>query len=74
MAKYILVYEINDYPDAGGGIQVEYPKDEQEMHKRVEELHINYKDIVNILDAGFLQVEYKYEAIKYATRFEPKRV
>ena len=43
MAKYILVYEINDHPDAGGGIQVEYPNGEQEMHKRVELLNDSVK-------------------------------
>lgn len=71
MAKYILVYEIKDYPDMGGGINVEYPENEQLMHKRVEELSSQLEEKFHLHDAGFLQKEFEYKPIKYAIKLEP---
>lgn len=40
------------------------------MHKRVEELHEKNKNKVKIECAGWLQTEYEYTPIQYATKFE----
>lgn len=73
MAKYILVYEIKDYPEMGGGTFVEYPANEGEMHKRVEELSNKLEEKFCLCDAGFLQLEYEYKPIKYAIKLDPTR-
>lgn len=70
--KYILVYNILEWPDMGGGIQIEFPESEKATHKRVEELFGQYKDQVNIEVAGILQVEFEYEPVVYATKFKVK--
>ena len=55
MAKYILLYEIDDYPDCGGGTEVEFfdAYSEQKMHNRVNEL-ASKDERVKIITAGFL--------------------
>jgi hypothetical protein len=73
MAKYILVYEMKDYPDNGGGVFTkEFGMDERGMHLAVEKLLRGYRDKVRIIYAGFLQTEYTYDIIEYAIRVEPR--
>jgi hypothetical protein len=75
MAKYILVYTLGGYPEEGGGTYTqEFGMEERKMHEEVEELVKTHKNNLTIVYAGFLQTEYKYEAIEYAIRVEPKRV
>lgn len=39
MCKYILVYDISDYPENGGGMYAEeFGMEENNLHKRVNEL------------------------------------
>jgi hypothetical protein len=74
MAKYILVYEIDDYPDFGGGTQVEFfeANAEQEMHKRVNEL-ASTDERISIITAGFLQTEYEYKPVEIIKEYRPER-
>ncbi len=74
MAQYILVYEIDDYPDYGGGTKVEFFKacKEQEMHERVNEL-ASEDERVSIVAAGFLQTEYEYKPIQIVKEYRPER-
>lgn len=74
MAKYILVYEINDYTDCGGGTEVEFfeANEKQKMHKRVNEL-ASTDERVSIVTAGFLQVEYDYKPIEIVKEYRPER-
>ena len=74
MAKYILVYEIDDYPDCGGGTQVEFfeANAEQEMHKRVNEL-ASTDERISIITAGFLKTEYEYKPVEIIKEYRPER-
>lgn len=73
MAKHILVYEINDYPNNGGGTQVEFfeADAEQEMHKRVNDL-ASTDDRISIITAGFLQTEYEYKPVEIIKKYQPE--
>jgi hypothetical protein len=72
MAKYILVYSIDDYPDNGGGTFIEYPKDESDLIERVNLLNTKYQEIFKVECAGFLSSEITFKAVKYATKLEPE--
>lgn len=74
MAKYILVYEIDDYPECGGGTEVEFfeATEEQEMHKRVNEL-ASTDERVSIITAGFLQTEYEYKPVEIVKEYRPEQ-
>ena len=74
MARYILVYEIDDYQGYGGGTQVEFfdSNSEQEMHERVNEL-ASTDERISIVTSGFLQVEYEYKPIEIVKEYRPER-
>ncbi len=74
MAKYILVYEIEDYPDCGGGTEVEFfdAYSEQKMHNRVNDL-ASKDERVKIIAAGFLQTEYEYKPVEIIKEYRPER-
>jgi hypothetical protein len=75
MSKYILVYEISDYPEMGGGIYAEnFGMEENKMHKRVNELANKNKNNFSVVYAGFLQTEYKYQPVEMITEYRPERV
>ncbi len=71
MARYILVYEIDDYPDCGGGIQVEFFEKEQEMHRQVNEL-ASTDERISIITAGYLHAEYEYKPIEIIKEYRPE--
>ena len=75
MCKYILVYEISDYPEMGGGMYAEeFGMDENNLHKRVNELANENKGKFSVTYAGFLQVEYKYNPVEIITEYVPERL
>lgn len=71
MAKHIIIYDILQCYEDGGGIQIEYPDTEQDMHQRVADLHQQHQEKIKIVDAGFLQTEFTYEPVKYAIKLDP---
>ena len=74
MAKYILVYDVHTYYDDGGGLKAEeFGNEENEMHERVNELAKELKDKFEVIYAGFLQIEYEYEAVKQVIEYQPKQ-
>jgi len=76
MSKYILVYNINDFPECGGGIQVETFRDDDDgksMHKRVNDLAKKHKTKFNILEAGKMCIEFEYDPVEVVTEFNPIR-
>ena len=73
MAKYVLVYELEGYPEDGGGTYSEqFGMDKYKMHNFVQKLVTQYKERFTLVFAGFLQQEYTYETVEYAIRVEPK--
>ena len=73
MAKNILVYDISDYPEMGGGVQFENFEEETDMHKRVDELANQYKERFSVICAGWLQTEYEYKPVVQIIKYEPIR-
>lgn len=73
MARYILVYEISDYPEMGGGRYAEFfeSNEEQKMHNRVNEL-ANSVDNFSIIIAGFMSQEYEYKPIEVIKEYRPE--
>lgn len=73
MAKYILVYQIDDYQDFGGVTQVEFFKStkEDEMHERVNELADQYEHLT-IVFAGFFTTEYEYKPVRIIKEYRPQ--
>jgi len=63
--KYILVYNINDYPEMGGGLQYEEFKTDVELDKKVLEIY-NFHDIIV---AGKVE-EFKYKEVETVTKKE----
>lgn len=74
MGKYILVYEVTELDDDGGGIYVERFKEEQDMHNRVNILNSEHPENIMVLAAGHFSAEYKYNPVTYVTKYEPERI
>jgi hypothetical protein len=72
MKKYILVYQHFTFREEGGGTFLEDFPNEEEMHKRAEELIVTGKGKIAITRAGLLVKEFEYTAIQYAIKVEPK--
>jgi len=74
MAKYILIYELDGFPEEGGGLYLdEFGMNEQDMHKRVQELITEHKSEITITLAGFMTSEWKYKVVEYAKVVIPER-
>lgn len=75
MAKYILVYQINqpEYHICETYVET-FGMEESKMHDRVNELAVEHKDGLQIFEAGFLQVEFTYEPVAQVTKYKPVRV
>jgi len=71
MRRYILVYEIDDFADCGGGTHVESFESEEQMHKRVNEVASN-DERVTITKAGLLQKEYEYKPVEVVKEYRPE--
>lgn len=65
MSKYILVYNVNEYPDMGGGIHFEDFETEQELDKRVSEVMPEHE----IFAVGELKA-FEYKAIDWITKVQ----
>lgn len=69
----ILVYVIRDYAENGGGIHFEKEgRDFEDIDERVNELAKQYEDEFEILCAGNLHNEYKYEPVEKVVKYERK--
>ena len=66
MEKLILVFEQAGFPENDAGTHIEYPKSVEEMDARVNELLTKGRmgDSCEIICAGKLKEEYKYEPIE----------
>lgn len=62
--KYILVYDVDGYPDEGGGTQCEEFDSGEALDKRVEEI---YQEGHTLMLAGQLK-EIKYKTIEKVTK------
>jgi len=75
MGKYILVFQIHEHTDMGGGTFLEkFGQDESSMHTRVNELATKWGGSFSVALAGFMQYEFAYTAVKKVVEYEPKRV
>lgn len=76
MGKLILVFQQDGYPEEGGGLYIEYPKDLKSMDIRCNELlkNGNSGEFCVIILAGELETEYEYHPIEKVTVFERKEV
>jgi len=72
-ATTILVYEIKDFPENGGGTCFERfdgLNGYQILKKRTNELAEEYQDRIKFVFAGSCSMEYEIKPIQYATKFE----
>lgn len=60
MNYFILIYNIDEHWEMGGGEKIEFPKDSIELDRRVEEIMIEGHELIV---AGKLE-EYKYKTIE----------
>lgn len=60
---YILVYNVDEYPEMGGGIQFESFETPEALDKRVEKIYNSH----DILAAGEL-TEYTYKEVETVTK------
>ena len=72
MERYILVYVIKDYPEMGGGTYFKSFKEEEDLHKEVNNLASSYKEIFKIVCAGVLAKTYEYEPVIQTLFYKPK--
>lgn len=72
MERYILVYDINDYADNGGGTYFKSFKEENDLHKEVNNLASSYKELFTITCAGVLVKTYEYEPVIQTLFYKPK--
>lgn len=66
--SYILIYEIDDYSEMGGGLYNEFFDEIEDAEKRLNELIKN--DKIDLKDMRVLEIhqEIKYEPVKYVTK------
>ena len=70
---YVLIYEVNDYPDAGGGIVVEEFETAEAMHARANELLLRNKDgdeYFTSFRGLSVKSRFKYEPIHVPTKYK----
>jgi len=67
--KYILVYDVNGYPEEGGGTYYEEFDTIQSLDNRVSEI---MTDKQNTLVAAGEFKPYEYKAVEYITKIERK--
>lgn len=72
MMKFVLIYEIDDYPECGGGIDFELFEEVEEMDAKVNELLQVCKDKLEIKFAGHINVIFNYEPKQLITIYERK--
>jgi len=72
-SKYILVYDIDRYPDEGGGVQYEKFENETALHETVNSLATQYKDKFSVIVAGWMHHEFEYEPVTQTVEYMPKR-
>lgn len=65
MKDFILVYNVDDYPEMGGGIQYEEFETSAELDNRVSEIY----NADNILAVGKLD-RYSYKVVEIVTKVE----
>lgn len=66
---YLLVYNMNDYPDSGGGLYMDRFSTIEELDKKVNEVAANGDDIDF---AGRIFEEYEYKPVQHITKMERK--
>lgn len=67
MKNYILVWDINDYPELGGGIKFDFFENISEVENKVNELSTDSR--VKISFCGQLQNEIKFKPAEKVTRW-----
>jgi len=70
MSKYILVWNVDDYAEMGGGIGYEMFNDTKQLHRRAKELLS--QDDTDIFYSGEVKSEFIYEAVERVTEYIPK--
>ena len=68
MKDYVLIWDINDYPENGGGTEYELLENISEVEKKVNEITRDPRII--ILFCGHLRDEIKFKAVEKVTRWE----
>ena len=76
MGRYILHYEVASlYNHEPSEIDdYEYFSDKEDMHKRVNELADKYEERFSVNLAGYLQKEYRYNAVEIVKKYEPEEL
>jgi hypothetical protein len=70
---YMLIYEFNDYPDMGGGTQVDEFETVESMHDKANELLLRNKDgeeYYTSVRGIRIESRFKYEPIQVATKYK----
>lgn len=72
---YVLIYEVNDYAELGGGVKVEWFEDVSQMHARANELLLQRDEHDchqnTILHALSVAKEWKYRPEEVAVKYKP---
>jgi hypothetical protein len=72
--KYVLAYNIAEWPDCGGGVEVEFPTSEEEMLRRIVELTESWKDKFELRLAAVIGHEYRLKPVEVVTKLELERI
>lgn len=68
MKAYILIWNINDYPDMGGGTEYEFFENIEQTEEKVNELTKDSR--ITISFCGHLKDEIKFKPVEKITRWE----
>lgn len=68
MEKYILAWEVNDYPDNGGGIEVQKFDNDELLLEKVNEIKQDKR--IEIIFCYKIAEEIKFKAVEKVTRWE----
>ena len=70
MKDYFLVYEINDYPEDGGGIHYKDFKNKYELLDEVNRLNKEFENDFKIVRAGIVRENIKIVPVEKVTKYE----
>ena len=70
MINYILVYEISDYPENGGGYDYMTFENIQDMEDQVNRLNTQHEDRFSIKIAAEVKSEITFKPVEIITRLQ----
>ncbi len=68
MSKYIIIWDVNDYPDMGGGVNFELFENIKQVENKVNDLMKDSKTVISF--CGKITDEIKFKPVEKIIKWE----